>query len=108
MPSRWVLITRSSHGQPSCTSELYCFLPRTYTPPAMDYRLRYVAIRLVALLLLTPALAAAQTNCDAGSGPLRTDVNVPDERALIEKVAARESAAVAARREYSFEQDVTV
>jgi hypothetical protein len=65
------------------------------------------AIRVL-LVLLAPCVATAQTNCEAGSGPLRTEINVPDERAMIEKVAAKELAAVAARREYSFEQDVTV
>lgn len=55
-----------------------------------------------------PWLGSAQTNCEAGSGPLRTQVNVPDEQDLVRQVAARESAAMAARRNYSFEQDVTV
>src|SRR5512133_450757 len=74
----------------------------------MVARLRYIAIRFAALALLAPTLTFAQTNCEAGSGPLRTEINVPDERALVEKVAAKESAAVAARRNYSVEQDVTV
>jgi hypothetical protein len=69
---------------------------------------RRSTLPLLALALLTPALGFAQTDCNAGSGPLRTEVNVPDERALIEKVAAKESAAVAARRNYSFEQEVTI
>ena len=74
----------------------------------MVYRASYVATRLVILLGAAAVVATAQTNCDSGSGPLRTDVNVPDERALIEKFAARESAALVARREYSVEQEVTI
>lgn len=76
-----------------------------YTPRAMSYRLRYVAI---VLSLLSPLCIPAQTNCESGSGPLRTQVNVPDEEYLIRQVAARESAARAARIGHTYQQDVTV
>ncbi len=66
--------------------------------------LRYAVLTLLMLV----SFAAAQTNCESGSGPLRTQVNVPDEEYLIRQVAARESAALAARRGYTFQQDVTV
>ena len=69
---------------------------------------RRVIASLLGLLLLTPALILAQTDCNAGSGPLRTQINVSDEQDLIRQIAARESAAMAARRNYSFERDVTV
>ncbi len=72
----------------------------------MVYRWRYAGS--LALALLAAVGAAAQTVCQPGAGPLRTEVNIPDERATIEKIAARESAALAARRTYSFEQEVTV
>lgn len=71
----------------------------------MFHRLQFAA---VLSLIVVPVLAAAQTNCDAGSGPLRTQVNVPDEEYLIRQVAARESAALAARRGYTYQQEVTV
>lgn len=62
-----------------------------------------------ALLIMAGALpVVAQTNCEEGSGPLRTEVNVPDERVMIEKFAARESLAAAARLADSFEEDIKV
>lgn len=62
-----------------------------------------------ALLLVTASLPAlAQTNCQEGSGPLRTEVNIPDERAMIEKFAARESLAAAARRTNTFDEEIKV
>lgn len=65
---------------------------------------------LVAFLVLVPCILFAQgyANCELGSGPLRAEVPLPDERAKVEAIAARESAAFAARRKYRFEQDVTV
>ena len=65
------------------------------------------SILLIALLFMV-APAPAQTNCESGAGPLRTQVNVPDEEHLIRQVAARESAALAARRSYTYQQEVTV
>ena len=59
--------------------------------------------------MTTGSLAAvAQTNCQEGSGPLLTEVNVPDERAMIEKFAARESLAAADRLTNTFEEDIKV
>jgi hypothetical protein len=75
----------------------------------MTYRATHVGIRLLFAFALSISLfAAAQTNCDSGAGPLRTQVNVPDEEYLVRQVAARESAALAARRAYTYQQDVTV
>ncbi|MGH9522329.1 MAG: hypothetical protein ACRD3E_07340 [Terriglobales bacterium] len=62
----------------------------------------------ILLLCIASCLAAAQTDCYAGSGPLRTEVNVPDERAMIEKFTARESRAAAARRTYSFAEEISI
>ena len=66
-------------------------------------------VRSVAYVVLCLAASmAAQTNCTVGAGPLHTEVNVPDERAFIEKFAARESLTEAARRKYTYEQEITV
>lgn len=71
--------------------------------------MRNMARSLVFIALcIAASLATGQTNCNVGAGPLRTDVNVPDERALIEKFAARESLAEAARRKYTYDEEITV
>ncbi len=63
----------------------------------------------VLLTLSLPMAIHAQTNCDEGAGPLRTEqpkgLTVQE---VIEKFAAREAIFKAARNEYNYTQDITV
>ena len=61
------------------------------------------------LLLVSPLALSAETNCDAGAGPLRQDqptgITTQD---IIQKFAAREAIFKQARNNYTFTQDVVV
>jgi hypothetical protein len=61
------------------------------------------------IFLLFPFTLPAQTNCEAGNGPLNTaqpqGISVPD---LIQKFAAKESVFKEARNHYTYTQQVTV
>jgi len=61
------------------------------------------------LAMLFPLALAAQTNCDAGNGPLRSAppqaISVPD---LVQKFAGQEEVFKDARNHYAYTQDVTV
>ena len=64
---------------------------------------------LVLLLLASPLTLSAETNCEAGAGPLRQDqptgITTQD---IIQKFAAREAIFKQARNNYTFTQDITV
>src|SRR5207302_8343656 len=63
---------------------------------------------LLCLTLLTPALQA-DTNCEAGSGPLNpAQPQGITTQAIIEKFAARENMFEQARNNYIYTQDITV
>ncbi|HST78517.1 MAG TPA: hypothetical protein VLN58_08510 [Verrucomicrobiae bacterium] len=66
-------------------------------------------VGLVLLLLASPLALSAETNCDAGAGPLRPDqpsgITAQD---IIQKFAAREAIFKQARNNYTFTQDVVV
>jgi hypothetical protein len=61
------------------------------------------------LLFVSPLALSAETNCDAGAGPLRQDqpagITTQD---IIQKFAAREAIFKQARNNYTFTQDVVV
>lgn len=61
------------------------------------------------LAMLFPLASAAQTNCDAGNGPLRSAapqaISVQD---LVQKFAGQEEVFKDARNHYAYTQDVTV
>ncbi len=61
------------------------------------------------LLLLLPVISLAETNCDAGAGPLQPDqpkgISVQQ---VIDKFAAREAVFKQARNNYTYTQDITV
>ena len=64
---------------------------------------------IVVALVLWPAAVWAQTDCDKGAGPLRLEQPqslTPQE--IIQRFSANESAFKAARKSYTFTQDVTV
>ena len=64
---------------------------------------------LVLLFCSLPAFLLAETNCDAGAGPLRTDQpKVLTVQQIIDKFAAREAVFAQARNNYTFTQDITV
>jgi len=75
--------------------------------------MRYVKLTLgvcvLVLALLLPAALAAQTNCDAGNGPLNTaqpqSLNAQD---IIQKFASREGIFKDARNHYTYTQEVVV
>ena len=64
---------------------------------------------IVSSFLLFPAALLADTNCDAGSGPLNTaqpQGTTPQE--IIQKFAAREEIFREARNNYTYTQDIVV
>jgi len=75
--------------------------------------MRYVKLTfgacVLALALLLPAALAAQTNCDAGNGPLNTaqpqSISAQD---IIQKFATREGIFKDARNHYTYTQEVVV
>ena len=75
--------------------------------------MRYVKLTLgvcvLVLALLLPVALAAQTNCDAGNGPLNTaqpqSLNAQD---IIQKFASREGIFKDARNHYTYTQEVVV
>ena len=73
---------------------------------ATTFSLKIVALAICALF---PLALTAQTNCDAGNGPLRSAppqaISVQD---LIQKFASREEVFKDARNHYAYTQDVTV
>ena len=73
---------------------------------AASFPLKIVALAICAL---SPLALTAQTNCDAGNGPLRSAppqaISVQD---LIQKFAGREEVFKDARNHYAYTQDVTV
>ena len=73
---------------------------------AASFSLKIVALAICAL---SPLALTAQTNCDAGNGPLRSAppqaISVQD---LIQKFAGREEVFKDARNHYAYTQDVTV
>ena len=61
------------------------------------------------LAMLFPLALAAQTNCDAGNGPLRSaPPQTISVQALIQKFAGQEEVFKDARNHYAYTQDVTV
>jgi hypothetical protein len=61
------------------------------------------------LAMLFPLALAAQTNCDAGNGPLRSaPPQAISVQALIQKFAGQEEVFKDARNHYAYTQDVTV
>jgi hypothetical protein len=68
-----------------------------------------MVIVLTTLVLLSPLAVMAQTNCEAGNGPLNTaqpqSVGVQD---LIQKFAGQEAIFKEARNHYTYTQEVTV
>jgi hypothetical protein len=73
---------------------------------ATTFSLKIVALAICAL---SPLALTAQTNCDAGNGPLRSAppqaISVQD---LIQKFAGQEEVFKDARNHYAYTQDVTV
>jgi len=75
--------------------------------------MRYVKLTfgacVLALVLLLPAALAAQTNCDAGNGPLNTaqpqSISAQD---IIQKFASQEGVFKDARNHYTYTQEVVV
>jgi hypothetical protein len=64
---------------------------------------------LVLLLLASPLALSAETNCEAGAGPLRQDQPTGiTSQDIIQKFAAREAIFKQARNNYTFTQDITV
>jgi len=64
---------------------------------------------LVLLLCAMPMMLSAETNCEAGAGPLRPDQPKGiTTQEIIEKYAAREAIFKQARNNYAFTQDITV
>lgn len=64
---------------------------------------------LVLLLLVAPVALFAETNCDAGAGPLKPDQPQGiTTQEIIQKFAAREALFKQARDNYAFTQDITV
>lgn len=64
---------------------------------------------LVLLLLVAPLALSAETNCDAGAGPLRPDQPKGiTTQEIIDKFAAREAMFKQARNNYAYTQDITV
>jgi len=64
---------------------------------------------IVVTLALWPPAVRAQTDCDKGSGPLRQEQPQGLTRQeIIERFTANESAFKAARKSYTFTQDVTI
>ena len=74
-------------------------------------RARRLCLKVVALTiaLLSPLALTAQTNCDAGNGPLNSappqSISVQD---LIQKFAGQEAIFKEARNHYTYTQEVTV
>ena len=63
----------------------------------------------VLLLFAAPLALSAETNCDAGAGPLKPDQPQGiTTQAIIEKFAAREAIFKQARNHYTFTQDISV
>ena len=64
---------------------------------------------LVLLLCAIPMVLSAETNCEAGAGPLRPDQpkGITTQQ-IIEKYASREAIFKQARNNYTFTQDITV
>lgn len=72
-------------------------------------RLKFPRWSLAFLLALAPVALLAQTDCEEGNGPLKT--NQPagtTSQAIIEKFAAKEGVFKQARDSYTYTQDVTV
>lgn len=66
-------------------------------------------ICLICFALLAPAALLAQTNCDAGAGPLNpAQPQGTTSQEIIEKFAAREEMFKQARNNYAYTQDITV
>ena len=69
----------------------------------------FLKIVALAICALSPLALTAQTNCDAGNGPLRSAppqaISVQD---LIQKFAGQEEVFKDARNHYAYTQDVTV
>jgi hypothetical protein len=64
---------------------------------------------LVLLLFVTPLALYAETDCDAGAGPLNRDQPKGiTTQEIIEKFAAREAMFKQARNNYAYTQDITV
>ncbi|HKT49100.1 MAG TPA: hypothetical protein VJV96_02320, partial [Candidatus Angelobacter sp.] len=64
---------------------------------------------LVLLLLSSPHVVSAETNCEAGAGPLRQEQPVgTTTQDIIQKFAAREAIFKQARNNYTFTQDIVV
>ncbi len=69
----------------------------------------FLSVCLIALLPLSPSILNAQTNCESGSGALnseRPNRTTPDE--IIKQFTAKDSLFMAARKNYTFTQDVTI
>jgi len=75
----------------------------------MKYPRLTVSVCVPLLAMLFPLALAAQTNCDAGNGPLNSaqpqSISVQD---LIQKFAGQEEVFKDARNHYAYTQDVTV
>lgn len=75
----------------------------------MNYRRLALWIGFIFLFVIFPAVLPGQTNCESGNSVLSSEwpqkLNPED---VIRKFAAKESAFKAARKSYSFTQDVTV
>lgn len=68
-----------------------------------------IRFAVVVLLFITPALLIAQTDCEAGAGPLRRESppQLKPEQ-IIQKFTANESRMESAWMSYTFTQDVTI
>jgi hypothetical protein len=84
----------------------------TFPVCATNFAPKIVALKIIALticILLSPLALTAQTNCEAGNGPLNTappqSVSVQD---LIQKFAGQEAIFKEARNHYTYTQEVTV
>jgi hypothetical protein len=77
--------------------------------PRLTSHVCAMVIVLTTFVLLSPMALMAQTNCDAGNGPLNTaqpqSVGVQD---LIQKFAGQEAIFKEARNHYTYTQEVTV
>jgi hypothetical protein len=78
------------------------------------YRFHAAGFKLIAylattMLLLTASLAAQQTNCEEGAGPLSKDQpSGVSPQQIIEKFSARESSLKQAQMNYTYVMDITV
>jgi hypothetical protein len=75
----------------------------------MNFSKSSLRVVLVAIVLFTPALSFADTNCEEGAGPLNpAQPQGITTQEILQKLAAREDMFREARNHYTYTQDITV